>query len=481
MARVRARSVVAILVVFAAVAAPAFAQGAAGQTTTPSSSSISALEVEALGWLQALIRFDTSNPSTNEMIEAKYIAGILQKEGIPAETFESSPGRGFLVARLSAGPLPDPSHALLMLAHLDVVGVDKSKWTFDPFGGTIQNNYVNGRGSIDDKSMLAANLAVFLSLKRSAARLNRDVIFLAEGDEEAYGGQGMKFAVEKHWDKIACAFALNEGGLTEIKNGKVLSVGIQASEKVPVNVDIIAKGTSGHASVPLKDNAVVHLATAISKIGAYEAPVQLNTVTTAYFEGLSTVEDDETAKWMRALETPDRGDHAARWLSNANPHWNAMLRDTVVPTMLSAGIRPNVIPPEARAVMNVRLLPGDLTQPLLAKLSEVVNDPQVRFEAEPDAAEASPSSSLTSDFYNSITRVAKQEFPGAAIVPMMSTGFTDSSYLRMRNVEAYGLGFPLTAEDEGHVHSNDERLPVSSFNKGLEFLNAIVTDFAVSK
>jgi acetylornithine deacetylase/succinyl-diaminopimelate desuccinylase-like protein len=481
MARIRTCLILAILAVFAAFAAPVMAQGATGQTATPVSSSISAMEVEALGWLQALIRFDTSNPSTNELAEAKYIARILQKEGISSETFESTPGRGFLVARLSAGPLPDPSHALLLLAHLDVVGVDKSKWTFDPFGGTIANGYVNGRGSIDDKSMLAANLAVFVSLKRSGAHLNRDVIFLAEGDEEAYGGEGMRFAVEKHWDKIAAAFALNEGGLTEIKNGKVLSVGIQASEKVPVNVDVIATGTSGHASVPLKDNAVVRLAAAVAKIGAYEAPVQLNTVTIAYFEGLSSVEDEDTAKWMRALETTDRGDHAARWLSNANPHWNAMLRDTVVPTMLSAGIRPNVIPPEARAVMNVRLLPGDLTQPFLAKLSEVVNDPQVRFEAEPDAAESSPSSSPTSDLFNSIARVAKQQFPGAAVVPMMSTGFTDSSYLRMRNVEAYGLGFPLTSEDEARVHSNDERLPVSSFNQGVEFIDAIVTDFAVKK
>lgn len=481
MARARLRIIPVILSVFAVAAAPMMAQGVAGQTAAPPSSSISALEVEALGWLQALIHIDTSNPPGNELVAAKYIQGVLQKEGIPSEIFESTPGRGFLVARLSAGPLPDPGHALLLLAHLDVVGVDKAKWTVDPFGGTITNGYVNGRGSIDDKSLLAADLAVFVSLKRSGVHLSRDVIFLAEGDEEAYGGQGMKFAVEKHWDKIAAAFALNEGGLTDIKNGKVLSVGIQASEKVPVNVDIIATGTSGHASVPRKDNPVVHLAAAVAKIGAYEAPVQLNTVTTAYFEGLSAVEDDDTAKWMRALETTDRGDHAARWLSSANPRWNAMLRDTVVPTMLSAGIRPNVIPPEARAVMNLRLLPGDLTQPFLAKLSEIVNDPQVRFEAEPDAAEASPSSSLTSDLYNSIARVAKQQFPGAAVVPMMSTGFTDSSYLRMRNVEAYGLGFPLTAEDEARVHSNDERLPVSSFNQGLEFLNAIVTDFAVRK
>ena len=481
MVRVPLRTFLIVLVALLIACAPALAQTGASQPA-PSQASLTVIETEALGWLQDLIRINTTNPPGNELAAAKYIAGILQKEGIPPEIFESTPGRGFIVARLSAGPIPDPSRALLLMAHLDVVGVDKSKWTVDPFGGVIQGGYLYGRGSIDDKGMLAANLAVFISLKRSGARLNRDVIFLAEGDEEAYGDAGMRFAVEKHWDKIAAGFALNEGGIEELKNGKVQYVGVQAAEKVPVNVDVIATGTSGHASMPRKDNPVVHLAEAVAKIGAYEAPVQLTSVTRAYFEGLASVEDEDTGKWMRALETADRGDHAARWLSNASPMWNAMMRDTVSPTMLSAGIRPNVIPPIAKAVMNVRLLPGDLTQPFLAQLEQVVNDPQIRIEAEPGGPDASPSSSVTSDLYNSIARVAKQEFPGAAVVPMMSPFFTDSSYLRMRNVEAYGLApFPLEPGDQMRMHSDDERLPVSSFNKGVEFLDGIVTDFAVSK
>ena len=442
----------------------------------------SAVETEALGWLQDLIRINTTNPPGNELTAAKYIAGVLQKEGISSETFESAPGRGFLVARLDAGPLPDPAHALMLMAHLDVVGVDKTKWTVDPFGGVIQGGYIYGRGAIDDKGMLAANLAAFVWLKRSGAHLRRDVIFLAEGDEEAYGGMGMKFAVDQHWDKIACGYALNEGGMAEVQDGKVLYVGIQASEKVPVNVDVIATGTSGHGSMPRKDNPVVHLSAAIAKIGTYEPPVELNSITSAYFEGLAAVEDEDTGKWMRALETPDRGDHAARWLSNANPMWNAMLRNTVSPTMLSAGIRPNVIPPTAKAVMNVRLLPGDLAQPFLANLQQLVNDPQIQIEAEPDSVEAAPSSPVDGDLYNTIAGVAKQEFPGAAVVPFMSPGFTDSSYLRMRNVAAYGLSpFPLERSDRMRMHADDERLPVDAFHKGVEFLNAIVTDFAVSQ
>jgi acetylornithine deacetylase/succinyl-diaminopimelate desuccinylase-like protein len=368
------------------------------------------------------------------------------------------------------------------MGHLDVVGVDQAKWSVDPFSAVIKDGYLYGRGAIDDKSMTIANLAVLIALKRSGARLNRDVIFLAEGDEENGGEFGMKFATEKHWDKIACGYAINEGGDVITANGKVQYVGIQASEKVAVNVDVIAKGTSGHASVPRKDNPVTHLAVAIGKIGNFETPVQFNSVTRAYFEGIASIQDEETSKWMRALESADRGDHAARWVSDANPVWNSMLRDTISPTMLQAGIRKNVIPPDARAVLNIRLLPGNTVSPLLAKLQTLVNDPEIQFEVQPNAGETAPSSSVTSDFYNMISQVAKQQFPGAVAVPEMSTGATDSVPLRLRNVQAYGLlPFPMSESDRVRMHSDDERLPVDSFRKGIDFLYGVVSDFAVAK
>ena len=413
---------------------------------------------------------------------AKYIADILKREGIPSEIFESTPGRGFLVARLSATAVPDPSRALLLLGHLDVVGVDKSKWSVDPFAAVMKDGYLYGRGSIDDKGMTVANLAVLVALKRSSAHLNRDVILLAEGDEEAGGEFGMKFAVEKHWDKIAAGFALNEGGHTVLKNGKVQYVGVQATEKVAVNVDVIATGTSGHASIPRKDNPVTHLAAAIGKIGAYEAPVQFNSVTRGYFEGIAPLEDEETGKWLQALESPDRADHAARWVSNTNPIWNAMLRDTATPTMLQAGIRQNVVPSEARGVLNIRLLPGNQLDPLIGKLKQLVNDPQIRFETQPNGGEAAPSSSLETDLYATIKTVSAQEFAGAPVVPYMSTGATDSARLRMRNVQAYGLDpFPLTEDDLMRMHADDERIPIDSFRKGIQFYYAVVSTFAVAK
>ena len=453
-----------------------------GPVAPPRGADLPNLESDAVNWLQGLIRINTTNPPGNEIVAAKYIAGILDREGIPSEIFESTPGRGFLVARLSASAMPDPSKALLLMGHLDVVGADKSKWSADPFGGAIKDGYLYGRGAIDDKGMTIANVAVMVALKRAGARLNRDVILLAEGDEEDGGVFGMKFAVEKHWDKIAAGFALNEGGRVVLKDNKVQYLGIQVSEKTSVNVDVIAKGTSGNGSIPRKDNPVTHLAAAVDKIGEYTGPVQFNSVTRGYFSELAPLVDEDTGKWMRALDTADRGEHAARYISDADPTWNAMLHDTVAPTMLQAGIRQNVVPSEARAVLNIRLLPGNSVEPLLAKLRQLVNDPQIRFEVEPGAGETAPSSSLSSDLYASISRVATAQFAGTHVLPYMSTGATDSLYLRLRSVQSYGvLPFPLTDEDFLRMHGDDERIPIESFRKGIDFLYGIVSDFAGAK
>jgi acetylornithine deacetylase/succinyl-diaminopimelate desuccinylase-like protein len=484
MARLLARAL--LLLLFAALSCAAQGYPPLGPPVAQGSSAPSAeilkLQGDAVGWLQGLIRINTTNPPGNELAAAKYIAEILEREGIHPEIFETAPGRGFIVARLSSSAVPDPKRALLLMAHLDVVGVDRSKWSVDPFAATLKDGYLYGRGAIDDKGMLAANLAVFVALKRSGARLSRDVIFLAEGDEEAGGALGMKEAVEKHWDKIAAGYAINEGGHAVLKNGKVQYIGIQASEKVSIALDVIATGTSGHGSMPRKDNPVLHLAAAIAKIGTYETPVQLNSITRAYFEAIAAVEDEETGKWMRALESSDRAEHAARYISNANPMWNSMLRDSIAPTMLQAGFRRNVIPSEARGVVNIRLLPGNPLEALLSKLQQLVNDPQIRFEVEPGSGEAAPSSSLSSDLYATITRAAAKQFPGAPVVPFMSTGATDSWPLRMRTVQAYGVfPFPLEDVDSSRMHADDERIPVESFHKGIEFLYTIVNDFVTSR
>src|SRR4029077_17699374 len=338
----------------------------------------------------------------NEQIAAKYIAGILEKEGITPEILDLTPGRSAVVARLRSAAVANPAKALLLVAHMDVVAVDKSKWTVDPFGGVIKDGYLYGRGAIDDKGMLAANLAAFIALKRANLHLNRDVIFLATDDEETSGDASIKVLIAKYWDKFAAGFAINEGGNVFVKNGKVQYIGIQASEKVAFNIAVIARGTSGHASQPLKDNPVVHLAAAVAKIGNYSAPVHITAIVRRYFEGLAPLEDDEIGKWIRSMDTPDRGEHAQHVISDASPLWNSMLRDTIAPTVMTAGVANNVIPAEARANLNVRLLPGDTVDVVLSELNKLVNDPLVKLDVQPNAGLAAPPSSLESDFYGVI-------------------------------------------------------------------------------
>lgn len=451
------------------------------QSRVPTADS-AALAKEAETWLADLIRINTTNPPGNEEAAAKYIAGILTKEGLNPELLELTPGRSALVCRLRSAALPDPSHAVLLVAHMDVVGVDKSKWTADPFGAVVKDGYMYGRGSIDDKGMLAANLAAFIALKRSNARVERDIIFLATADEEQFGDASVRMLIAKYWDKFAAGFSINEGGRVVMKNGKVQYVAVQASEKVPVNVSVIARGPSGHASLPTKDNAVVHLASAIAKIGAYSAPVHFTTIVRRYFEQMASIEDDEIAKWIRSLDTPDRGEHAQRVISDTNPLWNSMLRDTIAPTMLSAGVRSNVIPSEARATLNVRLLPGDTIDVLIGDLTKLVNDPQIKFEVQPDAGLAAPPSSLENDFYATISKVATQEYPGVPVLPFMSAGATDSAQLRLHNVQAYGVSpFPLADEDSRRAHADDERMPLASFDKGVNFMTRLVAQIASSR
>jgi acetylornithine deacetylase/succinyl-diaminopimelate desuccinylase-like protein len=441
-----------------------------------------ALAKEAQGWLIDMIRTNTTNPPGSEQSIAKYLAHILEKEGIQSEMLDLSPGRSALVARLRSSAVADPSKALLLVAHMDVVGVDRSRWTVDPFAAVIKDGYLYGRGSFDDKGMLAANLAAFIALKRSNARLNRDVIFLATADEEQGGDASIRMLISKYWDKFAAGYALNEGGEVFMKNGRVQYVAVQASEKVAMNVMVVARGTSGHSSRPTKDNAVVHLAAAVAKIGGYSAPAHFTTIVRRYFEQLAAIEPDELGKWMRVLDSEDRGEHAQKVVSEASPLWSSMMRDTVAPTMLTAGVRNNVIPAEARANLNIRLLPGDTVDVLLAAFTKLVNDPQIKFELQPDAGLAAPPSSLESDFYATISKVATAQFGNAPVLPFQSTGATDSAQLRLHNVQAYGLvPFPITEEDYLRVHGDDERLPVASFVKGVDVLARIVAEFAAAK
>ncbi len=255
-----------------------------GVSCAQSTPDFNAAQTEGVKFLAELVKIDTSNPPGNEVRAAEYIKNVLAAEGISAQIYESAPGRGNVVARLKGNGKKKP---LLLMGHIDVVGVERDKWTVDPFAAVVKDGYLYGRGSIDDKSMDAANLEVFLLLHRLKIPLDRDVILLAEAGEEGTTQFGIDFMVKDHWDAIACEYALNEGGDVVEENGKVQYVAVSTTQKVPRGFSLVSHGTSGHGSAPRVDNAIAHLAAAVDKAARWEAPMRLNETTRRFFQDLA--------------------------------------------------------------------------------------------------------------------------------------------------------------------------------------------------
>jgi len=425
---------------------------------------------EAVHFLRDLVRMDTSNPPGNESQAAKYIQGVLKQDGIDSELLEPVSGRASIVARLRGNGSKRP---ILLMAHLDVVPVDRSHWTVDPFSGTVKDGILYGRGALDDKAMVAANLEVFLQLHRLHVQLTRDVIFLAEASEEASSPAGMAILVERYWDKLNCEFALNEGGVSILENGKMAYVGVSTAEKLPRGITLRAEGSSGHGSIPRPDDAVTHLAMAVAKAGNWVTPSRLNETTRAFFAGLAKISPPEEAAWYRNVEDPK----VQEILRVKKPIYYSMLRTSVVPTMLKAGFKSNVIPPVAEGVLDVRALPDEDLEKFRASLAGLIDDPQVKVIPEDTAFNMvpSPPSSLHTPMYQALEDAQKKVFPDSITLPVMQTGATDSSFLRARGVQAYGISVPRTEEEGRSVHGNDERVETNQIGNFTKWIYLAVT------
>lgn len=434
---------------------------------------------ETIEILTNFIKVDTSNPPGNETKGAQFLKMYLDRAGIPSEIVELEPGRGNLVARLKGSGKKKP---LLLMGHIDVVGVEREKWSVDPFGGVIKDGYVYGRGAADDKGMTSVCLEIMLLLHRLKVPLDRDVIFLAESGEESTTYVGIDFMVEKHWDKIGCEFALNEGGAIREEAGRIRYVGVSTTEKVPRPVLLSAKGTSGHGSKPRMDNAIVHLCAAVGKIGQWQPPMRLNETTREFFARLAKMSPPEEAFLYRHLEDPALGRLVQEKLRASNIGYNAMLRTTVSPNIIKGGFRVNVIPGDALATVDVRTLPDEDYEKFLQTMREIINDPAVEVvSGSSKARPPSPPSRLDTEMFAALERAQKRMFPDAITVPVMLTGATDSAQLRAKGVQAYGIGSVLTEEDSNRLHGNDERISVDGLRKFLEFTWLAVMDVAAAK
>ena len=461
------------VMVFATPLAMARAQKADSRAAPARQPDWSAVRDETVRHLRRLIQLNTVNPPGNEITVARYLDSTLRSAGIETHLFEPSPGRAAFVARLKGNGSKAP---VLLMAHMDVVGVEADQWTVDPFAAVEKDGYVYGRGAIDDKGMLAANLVTMLMLKRNVidagGSLQRDVVLVANSDEEAGGEWGMGWLIANKPELIRAEFALNEGGRTRVVNGRPLYVAVQNTEKVAHNVRVIAKGPGGHASVPLAGNAISRLARAMARIAAHEEPVRINPTTRVFFSELSAV-------WPNAAERRAMADVASRderriargaRVLSAIPIYNAVLRNGISATLIDGGIRTNVIPTEATANLNVRTLPGQSIDSVVARLRRVVADKQVSFDVSRDTIDA-PASSFRSPMFTAIADAVRSVDSTVAVVPYMSTGATDSARLRAWGVQTYGvLPFPLAQEDEERMHGNDERVPVESLLFGTKVI-----------
>jgi acetylornithine deacetylase/succinyl-diaminopimelate desuccinylase-like protein len=434
---------------------------------------------EILKHYRDLIQIDTRAGRETKAVE--YIRQVLEGDGIPSETFALDPARANLVARIKGNGSKRP---LLILAHTDVVGVQPEKWPVDPFSAAMKDGYVWGRGSLDDKPVLAANLMVMLLLKRNHVTLDRDVIFLAESGEEAdTTGVGINFMVNEHYGEIDAEYSLTEGGNATIEEGRVVTMNIGTAEKVPARVRLVATGTSGHGSVPRMDNALIHLGAAVEKVGRWQTPMRLNDTTRTYFEKLATISSPEKAARYNALLNPQTFEAAQRYLAENEPQAYSMLRTSVVPTMLKAGVAANVIPSEAEATLDIRALPDEDIARFYEQMGKIIDDPQVKIVPLPATRPPSPATRLDTEMYHVLEQVSKRMYPGVTVLPSMSTGSSDMAQLRAKGQQSYGLGPAGTREDfvSFGAHSDVERLAESSIYPYVEFVWNVATEIAASR
>jgi len=447
----------------------------------------SAVDAETLRHFQALVRFDTSDPPGNELPAAEYLRQALAGDGVPVEIFALESNRPNVVARLKGSGRKRP---LLIMGHTDVVNVDESKWTHPPFGAVRDGGHIYGRGTVDDKDNLVASLMTMLLLKRYAVPLDRDVIFLAEAGEEGTTRVGIEYMVNEHYDAVAAEYCIAEGGNVTREGGAVRYASVQTGEKIPNGIDLIARGTAGHGSVPLQDNPIVHLSRAIAAVTEWQPPVVLNDTTRAYFSRLSEISEPARARIYRdvlSLNT-DAVAAADAWLRANEPRHASMLRTSVSPNIVDAGYRQNVIPSEARATLDVRMRPDEDADAFLAEVNRVIDDPAVEavFNGWPPTVTGEPRNGGESSIDNeafSVVEAALRRHYGTITLPTMSTGATDMAFLRATGMECYGVGPALDMEDGplGYgAHSDQERILEDELYRFVQFHWDIVLNLAAA-
>jgi len=445
----------------------------------------SAIEAETLRHFQALLSMDTSDPPGNEQPAADYLKRVLEGAGIAVQTFEKVEHRPNVVARLPGNGRKRP---LLIMGHTDVVNVDPTKWAHAPFAAERDGGYVYGRGTVDDKDNVTAALMTMLVLKRANVPLDRDVIFLAEAGEEGNTWLGIEHMVNEHFGTIDAEYCFAEGGGVTRENGKARYATVDTGEKVPNGIDLVARGISGHGSMPLQTNAIVHLAKAVVAVTEWQPPVVLNDTTRTYFTRLAEISEPEVARHYRAVLSAEPKTVAAadEWLRANEPRHASMLRTSLSPNIVQGGYRNNVIPSEAKVTLDVRMRPGENYAEFLAQVNKVINDPavQAQFNGWPPTSTGKPRiggvSRIDNEAFAAVESALKKHYD-TAVLPMMLPAATDMAFLREKGMQCYGIG-PATDEEDGPkgfgAHSDQERILEAELYRFVRFNVDVVTSLA---
>ena len=410
---------------------------------------------------------------------AEAVAARLKTAGFPASDIfvgGAAPHKANVVVRYHGTGARKP---ILLLAHIDVVEAKREDWTTDPFTFIEKDGYFYGRGTQDDKAQAALWIANLIRYKREGFQPDRDIIVALTADEEGGGPyNGADWLVKNKRSLIDAEYALNEGGRGEIVNGKRIANNIALAEKTFVNLRFEVRNKGGHSARPVADNAIYHLAGGLYRLSSFGFPFQLSDLTRAYFRQLAKIEKGSTAVDLASIA--ENSEDAMKRIATTSPALNAMMRTTCVATMLEGGHATNALPQLAAANVNCRLLPNDTVENVIAQLTKVVADDQIKITVVVDEG-ASPISPLRPDILKAIERVSDTMWPGVVIVPTMTVGGTDGRYLRSAGIPTYGTQGLFNDRDDVRAHGRDERMLVESFYEGQTFLYELVKDLSSTR
>jgi acetylornithine deacetylase/succinyl-diaminopimelate desuccinylase-like protein len=419
-----------------------------------------------------LVEINTSDSVGDNTAAARAMEKRLLDAGFPAGDIRilvPHERKGNLVARLHGTGQRKP---LLLLAHLDVVEARREDWSMDPFKFVEKDGYYYGRGSSDDKAMAAIFVANLIRLKREGFVPDRDLILALTSDEEGGDWNGVDYLLREHRALIDAAYGLNEGGRGQIKDGRRLANTVGTSEKVYLSFTLEARNPGGHSSVPRKDNAIYELAAALGRVAAHSFPARLTDTTRLYFERLAASQPAPLAAAMRGVARVPPDPAAVETLSEI-PVYASTLRTTCVATRLEGGHAENALPQMARAVVNCRMHPKDPPDWVREQLVAAIADAGVSVTPI-GTPHPSPESPIEPELFGAVERLTEQMWPGVPVLPTLGTGASDSLYLRSVGIPMYGVSGIFGDMDDGRAHGRDERVLVTSFHEGREFLYRLV-------